>query len=45
MDGKAFDAAIAGKSETENPYPVETDAHLSWNDGWQAVQDAGDGDE
>lgn len=34
---EAFDA---GKDETVNPYPEGTDEHLSWNDGWNAANEA-----
>lgn len=29
-----FEAAFNGECETSNRYPVGTDAHLSWNDGY-----------
>jgi hypothetical protein len=31
------DAALAGASESKNPYPVTSDEHLSWNDGWLSI--------
>lgn len=33
------DAALAGASDTSNPYAPETDAHLSWNDGYWETRD------
>jgi hypothetical protein len=34
------DAALAGDSETSNPYDPSDDEHLSWNDGYASVADA-----
>ncbi len=31
------DAALAGRSETENPYDPLSDEFLSWNDGWNGI--------
>lgn len=37
---QGYDAHLAGASETSNPYPVDDDRHLSWNDGWnEAAED------
>lgn len=38
---EGHDAYLAGLPETANPYDPETDeeAHLSWNDGWNAASD------
>lgn len=33
------DAFHAGRSDTANPYDPSTDAHLSWNDGWNQEAD------
>jgi hypothetical protein len=39
----AFDegaeARLSGLPETANPYPVEDDEHLDWNDGWASIDD------
>lgn len=36
------DAALAGQSETANPYdPIaDEEAHCSWNDGWNDTKEA-----
>ncbi len=34
MEG--YDAADSGEEESANPYPVQSDEHLSWNDGYMA---------
>lgn len=35
------EAHDAGKSETANPYPEDSDNFMSWNDGWnEAAEDA-----
>lgn len=36
---EGFEAFLAGKPETDNPYDVdrEFEAHLAWNDGWRAA--------
>lgn len=31
------DAALAGVSDTKNPYPCPGDKHLSWNDGYLSI--------
>ena len=31
------EAYNGGQSETANPYPENSDDHLSWNDGWEAA--------
>ena len=31
------EAHNCGQSETANPYPEDSDDHLSWNDGWEAA--------
>lgn len=31
------DAALAGRSEAENPYDPQSDEFLSWNDGWNSI--------
>ena len=45
MDGDPFtegaEARLAGDPESANPYDIEDDAHLSWNDGWASI----DGDD
>lgn len=33
------DAYLAGESESANPYDVECDDHLNWNDGWNSQAD------
>lgn len=38
-------AFLEGKSELDNPYPVDTDAHCSWHDGWIDGQGIDDDDE
>lgn len=43
---EGYDARIAGRSDSENPYDLQSDeiAHLEWNDGWAAADaDEGDG--
>lgn len=42
---RGADAGAAGGSETDNPYPPATDAHLSWNDGWASAQGKGEDDD
>ena len=32
-----FEAALSGRPETDNPFPVDSVHHLSWNDGYLAV--------
>jgi len=33
---EGYEARLAGtKSETDNPYPFDSDEHLSWNDGYE----------
>ena len=36
------DAALVGKSETSNPYPIRTVEHLDWNDGFHKIEDEED---
>jgi hypothetical protein len=36
---EGLDAAMADYDETDNPYPIESDEYLSWNDGWAAFWD------
>jgi hypothetical protein len=38
------EARLAGKPETANPFDVETDDHLSWNDGWASIDQMDDED-
>lgn len=40
---EGFEAHDLGQPETANPYPVDSDDHLSWNDGW--AEAAADEDE
>jgi hypothetical protein len=42
---EGYEAHDAGQPETANPYPVETDAHLSWNDGWYSAALDAEGEE
>lgn len=40
---EGYDAYLAGKSETSNPYEVDDNRHLDWNDGFaQAAEENGD---
>jgi hypothetical protein len=40
------DAYLAGVDEMDNPYPVDSDDHLSWNDGYSSMAEAqANGDE
>ena len=34
------DAALAGASDTTNPYPPATDEEASWNDGYMSIAEA-----
>jgi hypothetical protein len=36
---EGVEAAMSGLSDTDNPYPIGTDDHLSWNDGYNSVGD------
>ena len=38
------DAALAGLSETDNPYDLDEDfdAFTSWNDGWLSIAEGDD---
>ena len=36
---EGYAAAVEGRDEDANPYPVEDDEHLSWNDGYAAFSD------
>lgn len=38
------DAALAGESDTRNPFEPGTDAHLSWNDGYLSISEQEEGD-
>ena len=38
-EAEGREAHDAGQPETTNPYPEDSDAHLSWNDGWNAAAD------
>lgn len=40
---RGYMAASHGRSETSNPYDVNSDQHLSWNDGYQAWVDENEG--
>lgn len=33
------DAAASGVPETENPFPIASDEHLSWNDGFASPEE------
>jgi hypothetical protein len=33
------DAALAGASDTTNPYPIASDEEASWNDGYLSIAD------
>jgi hypothetical protein len=37
------EAAMCGYSDTDNPYPITSDAHLSWNDGYISESDPDEG--
>lgn len=37
------EARLAGQPETANPYPPESDEHLSWNDGWASIDEQHEG--
>ena len=44
-NGEGYDACQAGKSESDNPYDLQTQPklHTSWNDGYlEAEEDADD---
>ena len=39
---EGYNARLAGKSETANPYDPDDDTdirHMEWNDGWTAAED------
>ena len=38
---EGFEARLAGRPETDNPYNEESDEFLSWNDGWMAADRGG----
>lgn len=42
---EGFDACLAGRSETSNPYEIGTDAAMDWNDGFAAAAELEDADE
>jgi ribosome modulation factor len=49
-DNDAFaegrEAYDAGQSETSNPYPDDSEDHLSWNDGYrEALEEDGEDDD
>jgi hypothetical protein len=33
------DAALAGESDTKNPYPSGSDDEASWNDGYMSISE------
>jgi hypothetical protein len=37
-----FQAAMDGLTDADNPFPISTDQHLSWNDGWLNFHDQQD---
>jgi len=39
---EGYEAADRGVSETNNPYPIASDEHLSWNDGYLSREDEDD---
>lgn len=41
---EGYEAAFAGLPESKNPYPIESDEHLSWNDGYMAAEEEMDGE-
>ena len=36
---EGYEARLAGKSETDNPYDDQTDEFLSWNDGFERASE------
>ncbi len=39
---EGFDAFDKGKSDTANPYPIGSNEHLSWNDGYLEAEEQHD---
>jgi hypothetical protein len=35
-NAEGFEAAFNGQCETDNRYPIGSDAHMSWNDGYES---------
>jgi len=38
-----FQAYLDGAEESANPYPADSDDHLSWNDGFNEAADENEG--
>ena len=36
---EGFEDAFNGRTDADNPYPIGTDQHMSWNDGWMRFHD------
>lgn len=41
LDAKSegYDAWFDGVSDTQNPYEIGTDEHMSWNDGYMLAEE------
>lgn len=39
---EGFDAYLAGRSETNNPYEIGSDQAMDWNDGFAAAAELED---